>query len=64
MPKITNEISSFHLWGHFFFTLGPFVKATAEAVIDYKDLGKLGRVTLEIAPAFCSESFSQVSTLS
>ena len=53
MPKITNEVSYFHLWGHFFFTLGPFVKATAEAVINYKDPGKLDYVKLGVAIAFC-----------
>lgn len=45
--------SAISICGDFFFTLGPFVKATAEAVIDYKDPGKLDCVKLGVAIAFC-----------
>ena len=52
MPKITAEMSYFHLWGNFF-PLGLFVKATAEAVIDYMYPRKLSCIKLEIATALC-----------
>lgn len=52
MPKITAEMSYFHLWGNFF-PLDLFVKATAEAVIDYMYPRKLSCIKLEIASALC-----------
>jgi len=45
------QISVISICGEIFFPLGPFVKATAKAVIDYMYPRKLGCIKLEIATA-------------